>query len=74
MNDLNVAEKVLAVAFGVALVATIVCLINWAAYALWNAVLPPLFGWPMITFWQMLGLTTLLQIVFGFLRSSKKEA
>src|SRR5436305_11131068 len=32
---------------------------------LWNWLLPELFGWPEITFWQALGLLTLCRILFG---------
>ena len=32
---------------------------------LWNALLPPLFGCPQITFWQALGLLALGRILFG---------
>jgi len=32
---------------------------------LWNALLPPLFGWPTVTFWQALGLLVLCRILFG---------
>ena len=32
---------------------------------LWNWLLPPLFGWPAITFWQALGLLALSRILFG---------
>ena len=32
---------------------------------LWNWLLPPLFGWPAITFWQALGLLVLCRILFG---------
>lgn len=32
---------------------------------LWNWLLPPLFGWRMITFWQALGLLLLSRILFG---------
>ena len=32
---------------------------------LWNWLLPPLFGWPVITFWQALGLLVLCRILFG---------
>ena len=32
---------------------------------LWNWLLPPLFGWPTITFWQALGLLALCRILFG---------
>ena len=32
---------------------------------LWNALLPPLFGWPVVSFWQALGLLALCRILFG---------
>jgi hypothetical protein len=33
--------------------------------ALWNWLLPPLFGLPAITFWQALGILALCRILFG---------
>jgi hypothetical protein len=32
---------------------------------LWNWLLPPLFGWPQITFWQAIGLLALCRILVG---------
>ena len=32
---------------------------------LWNWLLPPLFGWREVTFWQALGLLVLCRILFG---------
>lgn len=32
---------------------------------LWNWLLPPLFGFPAVTFWQALGLLALCRILFG---------
>jgi hypothetical protein len=32
---------------------------------LWNWLLPPLFGWHLITFWQALGLLVLCRVLFG---------
>ncbi|HKF06645.1 MAG TPA: hypothetical protein VKB49_30290 [Candidatus Sulfotelmatobacter sp.] len=32
---------------------------------LWNWLLPPLFGWRMLSFWQALGLLALCRILFG---------
>ena len=32
---------------------------------LWNWLLPPLFGWPEIAFWQALGILALCRILFG---------
>jgi hypothetical protein len=36
---------------------------------LWNWLLPPLFGWREITFWQALGILVLCRILFGGLGS-----
>ncbi len=35
---------------------------------LWNWLLPGLFGWKLITFWQALGLLVLCRILFGGFR------
>lgn len=32
---------------------------------LWNWLLPPIFGWSQITFWQALGILALCRILFG---------
>ena len=32
---------------------------------LWNWLLPPLFGWPQVSFWQAFGLLALSRILFG---------
>jgi hypothetical protein len=32
---------------------------------LWNWLLPPLFGWRPLTFWQALGMLALCRILFG---------
>ena len=32
---------------------------------LWNWLLPPLFGWRLITFWQAIGILALCRILFG---------
>jgi hypothetical protein len=38
---------------------------GWVVQALWNWLLPPLAGWPQITFWQALGLLVLCRVLFG---------
>jgi uncharacterized membrane protein len=32
---------------------------------LWNWLLPPLFGWRQVTFWQAFGILALCRILFG---------
>jgi hypothetical protein len=36
-----------------------------AVLHLWNWLLPPLFGWRTITFWQAIGVLALCRILFG---------
>jgi hypothetical protein len=38
---------------------------------LWNWLLPPLFGWRQITFWQALGILVLCRVLFGGLGSHR---
>jgi hypothetical protein len=38
---------------------------GWVVMLLWNWLLPPLFGWTTIGFWQALGLLALCRILFG---------
>ena len=38
---------------------------GWIVLLLWNWLLPPLFGWPSVTFGQALGLLVLCRILFG---------
>jgi len=46
-------------------IAAFVWLGGEAVMHLWNWLLPPLFGWKLITFWQALGLLALCRILFG---------
>jgi len=34
-------------------------------HLLWNWLLPPIFGWPQISFWQAFGILALCRILFG---------
>jgi hypothetical protein len=38
---------------------------GFVVHQLWNWLLPSLFGWPSLTFWQALGLLALCRILFG---------
>lgn len=44
-------------------------LVQW----LWNWLLPALFGWPQVTFWQALGFLALCRILFGGWHSSGRS-
>ena len=46
-------------------VVLFVAIIGEIVMHLWNWLLPPLFGWRPIGFWQALGLLVLCRILFG---------
>ncbi|HVD96860.1 MAG TPA: hypothetical protein VNB90_01565 [Cytophagaceae bacterium] len=48
-----------------AFVVVAVLAIGFVVMSLWNCLLPTLFGFPMITFWQALGILILSKILFG---------
>lgn len=47
------------------LVALVVGAFSFAVMTLWNWLMPTLFGWSVIGFWQALGLLVLSRILFG---------
>ena len=50
----------------VLIVVTLVAfLIGWIVMKLWNAILPPVLGLHMITYWQAVGILVLSRILFG---------
>jgi hypothetical protein len=38
---------------------------GWAVQYLWNWLLPSLFGWREVSFWEALGMLVLCRILFG---------
>ena len=52
----------------IALIALAAAGLGWLVMALWNWLLPPLFGLSAITFWQGLGLFLLGRLLFGGMR------
>lgn len=46
-------------------IVAFVALGGWVVMSLWNGLLPPLFGWHAVTFWQALGILVLCRILFG---------
>jgi len=48
-----------------ALIMLAVLAFTFAVMSLWNWLMPPLFGWTTIGFWQALGLLVLSRILFG---------
>jgi hypothetical protein len=48
-----------------------IALVGALVMALWNALLPVLFGWPAIGFWQAVGLLVLSKILCGSFRGGR---
>ena len=57
-------EKFLVVLGVIALVVLVSFFSGILVFWLWNALLPVLFGFPVITFWQAIGLTLLCNLLF----------
>ena len=58
-------KMILAAIFGPPALAAFIALGGWVVMLLWNWLLPPLFGWHAVTFWQAIGLLALCRILFG---------
>ncbi len=48
--------------------AVAVTAVSFLVMSLWNWLMPALFGWRLINFWQALGLLVLSKILFGGFR------
>jgi hypothetical protein len=46
----------------------LLAVLSFVVMSLWNWLLPALFGWHLISFWQALGLLVLSKIIFGGFR------
>ena len=49
-------------------VALAVAVVSFVVMSLWNWLMPAVFGWQLISFWQALGLLVLSRILFGGFR------
>lgn len=45
---------------------------SYAVMRLWNWLVPPIFGWHLIGFWQAVGLLLLCKILFGGFRGGHR--
>jgi hypothetical protein len=52
----------------VLLAAVFVAIFSFVVMSLWNWLMPTLFGWRLISFWQALGILILSKILFGGFR------
>ena len=53
------------VLFVILMVVSTIALEIWAIMALWNWLMPMLFGLKEISFWAALGLALLIDLIFG---------
>ncbi len=49
-----------------------VAVVTFVIMHLWNWLMPALFGWHIVTFWQALGLLVLSKILFGGFRGGHR--
>jgi hypothetical protein len=59
---MNHAAKAIKIAL---CVTAAVLVFGFIVKGLWNVLIPPIFGWHTITFWQAFGLLALCRILFG---------
>src|SRR5467141_1233175 len=65
-EELNMRKKwILLAPLAILAMVVFVFLGGEVVLQLWNWLLPPLFGWRQITFWQALGILALCRILFG---------
>ncbi len=58
-------ERILKVILGVFILAVIIVAVGIGVQQLWNWLLPSLFGWHTITYWQAVGILVLSRLLFG---------
>ena len=46
---------------------------TFVVMSLWNWLMPALFGWHLITYWQAIGLLILSKILFGGFRGGRRR-
>jgi hypothetical protein len=51
---------------GILIGTAIALLLSWVTMLLWNWLMPYIFGLPVLTFWQSLGVLLLSKLIFGF--------
>jgi hypothetical protein len=61
----NILAIIIAIVFTLGVAFGFMCLNSWLIMLLWNAILPALFGFSTITFWQTLGLYLILWLLKG---------
>ena len=52
-------------AFGILIFLVVAAALSAVVMLLWNAIIPTVIGWTIISYWQALGLLVLCRILFG---------
>ena len=58
----------------VGIIAVVAAILGFPLMLLWNWLMPTLFGLPVITFWQAIGLNFLSSILFGKYSNFNKKS
>jgi hypothetical protein len=58
--------------FAVIFAPLFIALFGFFVMHLWNWLMPALFGWHLITFWQAIGILILSKILFGGFRGGRR--
>lgn len=61
----NILAVIIGIVFVLGMTFGLMCLNSWLIMLLWNAILPVLFGFSTITFWQTFGLYLILWLLKG---------
>jgi|SRR6516162_4659729 len=59
-------RRVLKFVLFAALFTLFIAVLSFVVMRLWNWLLPALFGWRLISYWQAMGILILSKILFGF--------
>ncbi len=58
-------EAILAVVLGLIVVVILIAVMTVIFMWIWNAIVPDVFGWKQVTFYQALGILILAGMLFG---------
>ena len=69
MRSQNMVQRKIQKIIKVILIAIVAAAVfGFVVKALWNSLIPPIFAWHTISFWQAVGLLLLCKILFGGFR------
>lgn len=71
MTRHRVSRAVRFAVFAVPAAVLFLALAGYVVMSLWNWLMPALFGWRLITFWQAVGILILSKILFGGFRGGR---